>query len=392
MKEYALPQWILLFFLFSFLGWIFESCYISLHERRFVNRGFFTGPWIPLYGAGGVVMLFIALPFYRTPLLVFIVGIIGASTMEYVTGAVMEAMFGVRYWHYTRFASKNGYISLGSSLCWGGFTLLLTYLGAPWIDRFIYRIPTFFLDTVDVLLLLCFGLDAAFSFRTAFHIRNAAKLLSHVQEELALLQKRLPAGFTLSRLKEAVQLEKEALARHNSAHADDLSGGQESLSSSRTQLAAQLAAGKNRLAASTEQLAEGFTARLSALGIHPLEDLNLGELLLHYEQLQRKREEVLSHLGWLAKQIIKGNPSAASKLSGFAQIKKHFLAERLQKHTPQTSERCLPHDSDTPAQSLSSVNGNQPDAVQQPLAEKPAVRTQKEKGADVVPAKNDELT
>ena len=98
MKEYEFSQWLLLFYIFSFFGWIFESSYVSIINRKFVNRGFLIGPWIPIYGFGGVIMLFVALPFYFDPVLVFIVGLVAASTLEYFTGMLMEKIFAVKYW------------------------------------------------------------------------------------------------------------------------------------------------------------------------------------------------------------------------------------------------------------------------------------------------------
>ena len=57
MQTYYFPQWILFFFIYSFVGWIWECCYVSVKERRLVNRGFMHGPFLPLYGSGAVAVL-----------------------------------------------------------------------------------------------------------------------------------------------------------------------------------------------------------------------------------------------------------------------------------------------------------------------------------------------
>ena len=57
-----------------------------------------TGPYIPLYGSGAVLMLFLTIPVRGNYLLMYIVGAIGATVLEYITGTVMENLFGVRYW------------------------------------------------------------------------------------------------------------------------------------------------------------------------------------------------------------------------------------------------------------------------------------------------------
>ena len=62
MEPYTQDQWVLLFFLYSVLGWVWESCYVSLKSRQWVNRGFLHGPWLPIYGSGAIVILLLTLP------------------------------------------------------------------------------------------------------------------------------------------------------------------------------------------------------------------------------------------------------------------------------------------------------------------------------------------
>ena len=62
MYQYTWYQWLFIFYLYCFLGWIFESSYVSLKERRPVNRGFLRLPLLPLYGTGAVMMLWVSLP------------------------------------------------------------------------------------------------------------------------------------------------------------------------------------------------------------------------------------------------------------------------------------------------------------------------------------------
>lgn len=52
MYVYSLGQWLLFFFLYCFLGWVWESCYVSAKRRQWVNRGFLHGPMLPIYGTG----------------------------------------------------------------------------------------------------------------------------------------------------------------------------------------------------------------------------------------------------------------------------------------------------------------------------------------------------
>ena len=44
------------FWLYSFCGWIWESSYVSIRQKKLVNRGFVNGPLLTLYGTGAVMV------------------------------------------------------------------------------------------------------------------------------------------------------------------------------------------------------------------------------------------------------------------------------------------------------------------------------------------------
>ena len=62
-------QWGLFFYLYSFLGWLWESGYVSFRQGRWVNRGFLRGPILPLYGFGALALLSLLLPWAASPAL-----------------------------------------------------------------------------------------------------------------------------------------------------------------------------------------------------------------------------------------------------------------------------------------------------------------------------------
>ena len=93
--QYTLQQWILYFYVYCFLGWIFESCYVSFRKKEWVNRGFLHGPFLPIYGSGAVMMLFVSEPFKNNLILTYFAGVVGATLLELVTGAAMEALLKV---------------------------------------------------------------------------------------------------------------------------------------------------------------------------------------------------------------------------------------------------------------------------------------------------------
>ena len=57
MRYYTVSQWLIFFFIYCFLGWVWECCYVSVRKRKWVNRGFLHGPFLPIYGSGAIVIL-----------------------------------------------------------------------------------------------------------------------------------------------------------------------------------------------------------------------------------------------------------------------------------------------------------------------------------------------
>ena len=142
MYTYTWYQWLAFFYVYCFLGWIFESTYVSLKQKRLVNRGFLRLPMLPLYGSGAVMMLWVSLPVRDSLPLVYISGFIAATALEYVTGAVMERLFKVRYWDYSSQPFQlHGYICLSSSIAWGFLTILMTDVIHDPIARTVLAVP-----------------------------------------------------------------------------------------------------------------------------------------------------------------------------------------------------------------------------------------------------------
>jgi len=143
--QYGQSQWLLFFFTYSVLGWIRESLYVSTKEHQWINRGFLYGPWLPIYGFGAIIILFLTLPVRKNLIWIFLLGMTGATVLEYVTGDVMERLFHVRYWDYSKQPlNVNGHICLGVSLAWGVFSILLVhFLHSPVEQRLRQTIEQF---------------------------------------------------------------------------------------------------------------------------------------------------------------------------------------------------------------------------------------------------------
>lgn len=192
MFNYQPMQWLFLFFFYSLFGWIFETIYVSVHEGHFVNRGFVRGPFLPLYGCGGIMMLLVSKPFYENVVLVYISGCIGATALEYITAVVMESLFKVRYWDYShKKIHFQGRISLESTLAWGVCTVVFThYLQIP-IEKLLLSIPYNLITIVTTAIVVLFSCDFMIAFKTALDLRDVLIYMEKAKSEMARIQKRL---------------------------------------------------------------------------------------------------------------------------------------------------------------------------------------------------------
>lgn len=190
-------QWFFFFYLYCFLGWCFESAYVSLKNRRLVNRGFMRGPFLPLYGSGAVMMLVVSRPFQamefpQNLILTYIAGCLGATVLEYVTGVTMEALFKIRYWDYSHNKFNfQGHICLGTSLAWGLLTIFMTGVIHRPIAQMTAAIPNGVLTAVTLVLTAAIGADFALSFKAALDLRDVLVRLERAREEMAHAQKRV---------------------------------------------------------------------------------------------------------------------------------------------------------------------------------------------------------
>ena len=214
MHVYTAGQWVLLFFFYCFCGWVWESCYVSARQRRWVNRGFLHGPLLPIYGSGAIIILFATLPVAGSLPLIWLFGMIAATVLEYVTGDVMERIFKVRYWDYSNQKfNLNGHICLTSSIAWGFFSILLVRFLHPPIGRLLARVPSLFVDPLAFGLTILFTVDVVRSVQAALDLREMLAKLTEENEDFRRLARRaeVAAAFAeddLRRFRERTEVEK----------------------------------------------------------------------------------------------------------------------------------------------------------------------------------------
>lgn len=214
-NTYNLTQWLIFFYMYCFIGWCFESTVVSVNQKKFINRGFVRGPFLPIYGSGAIVILIATLPIQDNYFLTFLGGAAAATLLEYVTGVCMEALFQVRYWDYSQKKFQfQGHICLTSTLAWGALSILMVNVVHLPIERFVLRIPEQLLNGMAFLFTAVFTADFTISFRTAIDLKNLLMRSEKLQEELLVLQIRAEQLEALiEHEKEKISLEKDKLVQ-----------------------------------------------------------------------------------------------------------------------------------------------------------------------------------
>lgn len=217
MYSYHFREWLSFFYFYCIFGWCFESSYVSVKERHPTNRGFLRGPWLPLYGSGAILVLWLTLPFQETPALVYVVGALGATVLEYATGETMVRLFKVRYWDYSNQKFQyRGHICLTSSIAWGFLSLLMVYVVHKPVEQFIFWMHEEVVSVLTFGITVCIVYDFSSEFRKAMDLRELliqAELLCGELEKRAAEKKRLVEA-TVTFAKAAVEEHFEERKEH----------------------------------------------------------------------------------------------------------------------------------------------------------------------------------
>ena len=166
MRRYSPISMVLMFFIFCIAGWFWE---VSLHfvtDGTFVNRGMLHGPWIPIYGAGSLLILTLLYRLRKKPLLEFASIVLLAGSVEYLTSYCIEYLYnGKKWWDYQGyFLNLNGRICAEGLLMFGVGGMILVYLVAPMLDNYLRKIKKHIGFSVCIVLLSLFITDLIYSF------------------------------------------------------------------------------------------------------------------------------------------------------------------------------------------------------------------------------------
>ena len=163
-RRYCLISLVLMFFVFCFIGWGWEVILHLVEKGEVVNRGVNYGPWLPIYGTGGIGALLVLTRIKKYPVATFFASIVFCGVIEYITGASLLAKHGARFWNYSGyFLNINGHVCAEGLLVFGVACLACIYVVAPVLDNRFSRLSLKTGIIICAVLLTVFIADNIYS-------------------------------------------------------------------------------------------------------------------------------------------------------------------------------------------------------------------------------------
>lgn len=311
MHAYAWYQWLTFFYLYCFFGWIFESAYVSILKRRFVNRGFLRIPMLPLYGSGAVMMLVVSEPFQDSLFLTWFSGVIGATILEYVTGWAMEQLFKVRYWDYSNQKfNLHGYICLSSSIAWGFLTIFMTHVIHKPIERAVLSLPVMWDILFVVAVTVVFSADAVVCTREALAFGRSLEAVRKLRQDLDIL--RVQTALLRMDAEDRLQETRADLEERLAEKRADLG---ERLAERRADLGGHLAGKRTDLAGRRADLEARLEELRSRTGNRPegLRGKSESQLLELLKEKEASLTAIRERRRKFLRSVLRSNPTASSR-------------------------------------------------------------------------------
>lgn len=177
-------QIVLLFFIYSLIGWLWETVYCSLKAHHFVYRGFLVGPITPIYGFGVLAVLYFLHPLHDNLLLLYISAAVLVTLLEYVTSFALEKLFHASWWDYKDVPLNiNGRVAIPVSLFWGVGCVFIVRVVQPVVEQLVQRLSEQFGFYLPVVLLCIISMDLGYTLANLAAFQSAVQRLNQTVEK-----------------------------------------------------------------------------------------------------------------------------------------------------------------------------------------------------------------
>jgi uncharacterized membrane protein len=160
----------------SFVGYIYEFLLITFYYKsQFVNQGPLHGPWLFIYGIGGVVVIYaLRTVVHRKvrlgklnimPVIIALMILLIVAVVEYIGHYILDVFFNLKPWDYSeKFMNINGRICLEDSLRFVVLGMIGMYGIVPLLDRVFSKITKRQNVIMLLIIVVMFVIDIIYSF------------------------------------------------------------------------------------------------------------------------------------------------------------------------------------------------------------------------------------
>jgi len=159
-RYYTIVEFLYMFFLFSFVGWGWEVCLHIVRNHELVNRGAMYGPWLPIYGSGGVVIIFLLDRFKANKGKFFLMAMGVCGVLEFLSSWILDFFYNSHYWNYKdMLINVNGRICLIGLLMFGLGGMAGVYVLAPKLSEYLRSKDKKKVNLICIILCVAFIAD-----------------------------------------------------------------------------------------------------------------------------------------------------------------------------------------------------------------------------------------
>lgn len=197
------------FMIYSFAGWCGEVVFATIRHGKFVNRGMLHGAYCPIYGFGLIIVIVCLTPIKDSWLLLFVGSAALTTVLEFVTGFVLDKIFGRRWWDYSnKKFNIGGYICPQFTVVWGLACLLIMKVVQPAIAFAVGLIW----KPLGIIILCLFYVaiitDVILTFPEVKKLRKEIRLIDELEKQLTAVSDSIGSGLS-DKTSQAVEFSKE---------------------------------------------------------------------------------------------------------------------------------------------------------------------------------------
>ncbi|MFA6706475.1 MAG: putative ABC transporter permease [Sphaerochaetaceae bacterium] len=196
MNGESIPNLVVYMFAYSVIGYVCETAYCSFGKKRFVDRGFLQGPYLPVYGLGALAVITLLDSIAHRPVLVFVLGALICSIVEFVTGWLLQIIFHARLWDYSKHRfNLYGRVCLLNTTLFGLLALIAVTFIHPALRAILQNVSEQVLGYAAAGILIVFSIDTSISVHkmVSFNtlLSRAKQLKSEMEERIDRLGEEL---------------------------------------------------------------------------------------------------------------------------------------------------------------------------------------------------------